>query len=121
MDAGTTPIIPCNLTGIHSAPRVGDRPMDLYHIWCNLKPGVSDTGFADKAAAYLGHLKAQGLIEGWRLTRRQVGVGPAGLGEFRLMVETKDMAQLDTAFSHVAARKGPIEDFHFHVNSLVTD
>ena len=95
--------------------------MDVYHTWCNLKPGVSDVDFADKVAAYLGHLKAQGLIEGWRLTRRKLGLAPAGLGDFHLMIETKDMAQLDAAFSHVAARRGPVEDFHVHVNSLVTN
>ena len=95
--------------------------MDVYHIWCNLKAGVSDVVFADKAAAYLGHLKSQGLVEGWRLTRRKLGFGPPGLGEFHLEIETKDMAQLDAAFNHVAARRGPVEDFHAHVNTLVTD
>jgi len=95
--------------------------MDVYHTWCNLKPGVSDLDFADKVAAYLGHLKAQGLIESWRLTRRKLGLGPAGLGDFHLMIETKDMAQLDAAFSHVASRRAPVEDLHVHLNSLVTN
>ena len=42
--------------------------MDLYHIWCDLKPGVGDIAFSEKVADYLGHLKAEGLIAGWRLT-----------------------------------------------------
>ena len=95
--------------------------MDVYHTWCNLKPGVSDVDFADKAAAYLEHLKSKGLIEGWRLTRRKLGFSPPGLGDFHLTIETKDMAQLDAAFGHVAERRGPVEDFHVHVNSLVTN
>jgi hypothetical protein len=95
--------------------------MDIYHTWCSLKPGVSDTEFADKAAAYLGHLQSQGLIERWRLTRRKLGFGPPGLGDFHLMIETRDMAQLDAAFSHVASRREPVEGFHAHVNALVTD
>ncbi len=44
--------------------------MDLYHVWCNLKPGVKDTDFADKATAYFQHLEAEGLIAGKRKTRR---------------------------------------------------
>ncbi len=50
--------------------------MDLYHIWCNLKPGVSDTDFADKAMDYFQHLEAEGLIAGHRIMRRKLGLGP---------------------------------------------
>ena len=95
--------------------------MDIYHAWCNLKPGVSDLDFAEKVARYLGHLKEEGMIAGWRLTRRKLGLGPSSLGDFHLMIEVKDMAQLEAAFSRVAARREPVEGFHFGVNSLVTD
>lgn len=44
--------------------------MDIYHVWGDLKPGVSDIKFAENVARYMGHLKEQGLIEAWRLTRR---------------------------------------------------
>ena len=69
--------------------------MDLYHIWCDLKPGVSDVALVENAQKYLGHLKSEGLIEGWRLTRRKLGLGAAGLGEFHIIIETNDLAQLD--------------------------
>lgn len=93
--------------------------MDIYHGWCDLKPGVSDITFAESVAKYLGHLKAQGLIEGWRLTRRKLGLGIEGLGEFHLMIEVKDLRQLEDAFERVAGRREPVEGFHFGVNSLV--
>jgi hypothetical protein len=95
--------------------------MDIYHIWCDLKPGVGDLAFTEKVGAYLGHLQQRGLIEGYRLTRRKLGLGPAGLGEFHLMIEVRGLAQLDGAFEHVAGRRGPVEGFHFGVNSLVTN
>lgn len=95
--------------------------MDLYHIWCDLKPGVGDLVFTDKVSAYLGHLKDQGLIETFRVTRRKLGLGAPGLGEFHLMVEVRDLAQLDAAFGRVSARREPVEGFHFGVNSLVTN
>jgi len=93
--------------------------MDLYHAWCDLKPGVSDITFSEQVAAYMGHLAGAGLIEGWRLTRRKLGLGAPGLGEFHLMIEVRDLAQLDAAFQRVAGRGEPAEGFHFGVNSLV--
>jgi hypothetical protein len=93
--------------------------VDLYNVWCDLKPGVRDVQFCDGVAKYLVHLKSEGLIEAWRLTRRKLGLGPAGLGEFHLMIEVKDLSQLDAAFGRVAGRKEPVEGFHFGVNSLV--
>lgn len=92
--------------------------MDIYHIWCNLKPGLSDTDFADKVGAYLGHLREQGLISDWRLTRRKLGLAPRELGDFHLMIEVEGMAQLDQAFTRVAARRDPVEAVHFAVNSI---
>jgi len=93
--------------------------MDLYHIWGDLKPGVSDLEFSRKVAAYLGHLQSEGLIAAWRLTRRKLGLGAAGLGEFHIMVEVRDLAQLEQAFQRVSGRREPVEGFHHGVNSLV--
>jgi hypothetical protein len=50
--------------------------MDIYHAWCDLKSGVSDTEFSDKVAAYMGHLRDQRLIASWRLTRSKLGLKP---------------------------------------------
>jgi hypothetical protein len=93
--------------------------MDHYNIWCDLAPGVRDTTFTEKLAAYLGHLEKEGLIAGWRLTRRKLGFGPPALGEFHVVIEVKDLSQLESAFARVAGRREPIEGFHFGVNSLV--
>lgn len=95
--------------------------MNLYDIWCDLKPGIGDLDFAAKCAAYMEHLKQQGLIESWRLTRRKLGLGPATLGEFHISIELRDLAQLDAAFDRVSARRDPVEGFHFGLNSLVTN
>jgi len=92
--------------------------MDIYHIWCDLKPGVGDIAFSDKVADYLGHLKAEGLIAGWRLTRRKLGLGTPGIGEFHIAIEVRDLAQLEQAFVRVSGRREPVEAFHHGVNSL---
>ena len=93
--------------------------MDIYHVWCDLKPGIMDLQFAEQVAAYMGHLKSEGAIESWRLTRRKLGLGPSVLGDFHLIIEVKDLRQLDKAFERVASRDEPTEGFHFGVNSLV--
>jgi hypothetical protein len=93
--------------------------MDIYNVWCDLKPGVSDIAFSEQVAKYMGHLAEAGLIEGWRLTRRKLGFGPPGLGEFHLMIEVKDLRQLEDAFEKIAGRREPTESFHFGVNALV--
>ncbi len=93
--------------------------MDLYQIWCDLRPGVRDLEFADKLNAWLGMLQQRGAIVGWRLTRRKLGFGPPGLGEFHILIEVVDLAQLDQAFQLAAARAEPAESAHAGVNRLV--
>ncbi len=95
--------------------------MNVYHIWCNLKDGVKDTDFSDRAARYLEYLMDKGMIGGYRITRRQLGLGPKELPEFHLTVDFENLTQVERAFGHVAARADPVESFHHAVNSLVRD
>jgi hypothetical protein len=95
--------------------------MDIYHGWFNLKDGVRDADFAERVRAYMEHLRGQGLIAGWRLTRRKLGLAPPFLREFHIMIETDGMAQLDAAFALVSERAEPVEGLHHAVNSAVQD
>src|SRR4051795_2189325 len=93
--------------------------MDIYNAWFDLKPGISDTEFSDRLAAYMDTLKNDGLMQGWRLMRRKLGLSAAPVGEFHLMMEFTGLAQLDRAFGRVGSRREPVESVHFGVNSLV--
>jgi hypothetical protein len=95
--------------------------MNLYHGWADLKPGVNDLEFAAAFRAFMEHLKTRGLIEGYRLTRRKLGLGPDVLGEFHFMLEVNDLAQLEAAFQLVSTRAGEVESVHFDLNSRVTN
>lgn len=95
--------------------------MDIYHIWCNAKAGTGDIAFCDAITRYLGPLRDDGLIAGFRITRRKLGLGPKALGEFHIMIETDDLAQLDRAFHRVATRAEPVESLHHGVNALAED
>jgi hypothetical protein len=67
----------------------------------------------------MDHLKHKGLIEGWTLARRKLGLAPWEFGDFHLVIKTRNLAQLDEAFNHVASRDEPVESIHFDVNSKV--
>lgn len=93
--------------------------MDIYHGFFNLKPGVSDTKFATDIAAFLDFLETERRIESWRLMRRKLGLGPEELGEFHIMIEVRDLAQLDAAFGMVSTRAGDVETKHASINQQI--
>ena len=95
--------------------------MDLYHIWFDLKPGVSDVKLCADVEAYLGKLMGAGRIAGFRIARRKLGLGIPEVGEFHVAIEVQDLAQLDAAFRDVSARREPIEGLHAAVNQSVTN
>jgi hypothetical protein len=94
---------------------------DVYHIWFNLKDGVRDTDFAESAGAYLDHLKGEGAVAGYRITRRKLGLGPPQLPQWHITLDFENMAQMDVAFGRVSSRADPVESFHHAVNAKVQD
>jgi hypothetical protein len=95
--------------------------MQHYRLWVDLKDSKRDLEFAAAVRAWLGHLRDERRIESFTLTRRKLGFGPDGLGEFQIDVATHDLAQLDRAFDLAATRDGESEGLHRAVYSLVTN
>jgi uncharacterized protein DUF6614 len=93
--------------------------VDVYEISVDLRPGVRDLDFVAALDAYLGYLRRERKIETWRLLRRKLGFGSGT--EFKVLIETRDLAQLDAAFATVSTRDEPVERVHHGVNSLVTN
>jgi hypothetical protein len=93
--------------------------VNVYELSVDLRPGVRDMELVAAIETYLGMLQGDGLIESWRLLRRKLGLGEGG--EFKVLIETNDLAQLDEAFNAVATRAEPVEEAHHGVNSLVTN
>src|ERR1700760_1855222 len=93
--------------------------MDIYNAWFDLKPGVSDTEFSDRLTAYMDSLKNDGLMQGWRLTRRKLGVSAAPSADSDRMMKFPGRARLALALGGVGGRREPVESVHFGVNSLV--
>jgi hypothetical protein len=95
--------------------------MDIYHIWCNLHRAVDAQGFVGDVNAYLSHLRKNGGLASYRVTRRKLGLGPDHLGEFHIMMEFDNLGDLDETFFAVARRNDPIEELHKAVYSKVCD
>lgn len=95
--------------------------MNYYEIWCDLVDTRRDVEFARNVEAYLGELQSRGKIEGYRLTRCKFGFNQPGLGEFKITVMARDLAQLDEAFNEVAPREGDVQSLHVKVYSMVTN
>jgi hypothetical protein len=95
--------------------------LDVYHVWCNLKPGVDDIEFVESVRRYLEHLKESEDLRGYRVMRCKLGLRPAQLREFHIMLEFDDLAQMQQVFDRVSARKDPVESLHYLVNSKVQD
>lgn len=106
---------------IISLPLARRDAMNYYEAWFNLKDTTRDLDFTERMHAFLGHLENRGMIEGYRLTRRKLGFGPAGLGEFHITIEVKDLVQLEEAFLHAATRSPEIEPLHAGVHTAVED
>lgn len=104
--------------------------MDIYHIWANKEGDISDHEFADNIKQFLDQLKEEGKIESFRITRCKMGFRSIqDLPEWHVMVETKDMSQLETAFHRVARHDlypldeadGQVDKKHKSFNQFVAD
>jgi hypothetical protein len=93
--------------------------MNIYQAFFSLKEGVKDIEFCAALEEYMVYLKQRGDLVSWRLLRRKLGLGPKELGEFHLLMEFETLAQLDTAFGHVATRTGDVEVKHHGVNHMI--
>jgi hypothetical protein len=95
--------------------------VNYYDIWVDLAPGAKDTEFVQAVEAYLGHIKAQGKLDHFRITRRKFGFGPSDLGEFHISIVFDSLTQLDEAFFVAATRDEIIEPLHREVYLRVTN
>ena len=95
--------------------------MDIYHVRCNLKPGVHDMEFVEGVRTYLEHLREDRQLHAYRITRCKLGFRPPQLREFHITLEFEDMRQMQSAFDTVSSRTDPVESFHHVVNSKVQD
>ena len=94
--------------------------MDIYHIWADKEGDITDLEWANNMRGFLDHLVTEGKMESYRITRCKLGFRSiADMPEWHVMMEFKDMAQMDTAFKRVAPLEGELEVKHKSFNQFV--
>ena len=94
---------------------------DLYTIWANKEGHISDIDFVNNMKGFLQHLVDEGKMISFRITRCKMGFrSVADMPEWFIIMEFRDMAQIDEAFRRVAPLKGELEDKHRSFNQFVS-
>ena len=92
---------------------------DIYHIWADHHKDVNAYEFANKMKKFLDGLVAMGKMESYRLTRAKLGFRSMDLPEFHIMMEFKNMQQLDDSMTSVIRNEKNIDESHVAFNQLV--
>jgi hypothetical protein len=95
--------------------------MDIYHIWADKEGDISDIDWVNNMKKFLDHLVKEGKMVSYRVTRCKMGFRSIqDLPEWHIMMEFKDMHQMDLAFNRVAKREGLLEEKHQSFNTFVS-
>ena len=92
---------------------------DIYHIWADHNKDVNAHEFATKMRKFLDGLVEMGRMKSYRLTRAKLGFRSMDLPEFHIMMEFKNMQQLDDAMTSVIRNEKNIDESHVSFNQLV--
>ena len=93
---------------------------DLYTIWANKEGDISDIDWVNGMKSFFDHLVSEGKMESYRITRCKMGFRSiADMPEWMILMEFKDMSQMDSAFKRVAPLEGELETKHKSFNQFV--
>lgn len=93
---------------------------DLYTIWADKQGDIADTEWVGNMRAFFDHLVSEDKMISYRITRCKMGFRSIpDLPEWFIIMEFRDMAQLETAFQRVARKQGELEDKHRGFNQFV--
>jgi hypothetical protein len=94
--------------------------MDIYHIWADKEGDISDSDWVNNMKLFLDQLVVEGKMESYRITRCKMGFRSMDVPEWHIMMEFRNMAQLDSAFDRVAPLEGELEHKHRSFNQFVS-
>ena len=92
---------------------------DIYHIWADHHKDVDAYEFATKMRKFLDGLVEMDKMKSYRLTRAKLGFRSMDMPEFHIMMEFKNMQQLDDAMTSVLRNEKNIDESHVSFNQLV--
>ena len=86
--------------------------MDIYHVWCDKKGDIKDLDWVNNMKSFLDHLVSEDKMVSYRITRCKMGFRSMDIPEWHIMMDFKDMTQLENAFKRVAPLEGELETKH---------
>ena len=94
---------------------------DLYTIWADKQGDITDLEWVTNMRGFLQHLVDEGKMLSFRITRCKMGFRSIpDIPEWFIIMEFRDMAQIDDAFRRVAPLEGELEDKHRSFNQFVS-
>ena len=93
--------------------------MDIYHIFADHTQDTDAHTFVQKMSIFLDEMVALGRMESYRIMRMKLGFRSMDLPEFHIMMEFKNMQQLDDAMTAVIRNEKNIDESHITFNQLV--
>lgn len=93
--------------------------MNLYHCLIELKQDAKALAFAAAVDGWLSRLQARGVIGGWRLLRRKLGLASGSHADFVLEIEVEGLAQLDGAFAVLSQGEDDDERRYEQVHHMI--
>ena len=95
--------------------------MDIYTIWADKQGDITDLEWVTNMRGFFDHLVAEDRMVTYRITRCKMGFRSiADMPEWMILMEFRNMAQMDMAFSRVAPLRGELEDKHRSFNQFVS-
>jgi hypothetical protein len=95
--------------------------MDIYTIWADKEGDISDVDWVNNMKSFFDHLVSEDKMHSYRITRCKMGFRSIpDMPEWMILMEFRDMGQMDSAFRRVAPLKGELEDKHRSFNQFVS-
>jgi len=95
--------------------------MDIYHVWADKQGDITDSEWVANMRQFMDYLVREGRMQTYRITRCKMGFRSIqDLPEWHIMMEFRDMAQLEQAFQRVAPLSGELEQHHRSFNQFVS-
>ena len=95
--------------------------MDLYTIWADKQGDITDIDWVNGMRKFFDHLIAENKMISYRITRCKMGFRSIpNLPEFMILMEFRDMAQMELAVKRVAKKEGELEEKHQSFNQFVS-
>ena len=94
--------------------------IEEFQAFAKKEGNISDIDWVNGMKGFFNHLICEGRMESYGITRCKMGFRSiADMPEWMILMEFKDMGQMDSAFKRVVPQQGELETKHRSFNQFV--